>query len=679
MSEAEGLLALAADINGSMNDKISRDDFRYSVDAFADEFLNRLEELGVINGYTVCNLRGGHARGAYEVHAYAILEEENQIDLFVGLNRHPAGGVVPRIPRAELQTSLNKLIRLWKRALAGDHAQMEPSSEQMGMMKSLHEKLKAGANVRLLLFTDAEASQADLVPDEERADGLRLELWDIVRLYRASQANQATEVIEIDVKKVLGHPIPCLPMPEQPEEYEAYLAIIPGKALAELYERYGGRLMELNVRSFLQARGKVNGGIRKTLLEEPANFMAFNNGISATVNKVTVERMANGSQGITYLRGLQIVNGGQTTASIHSVMKKDKGELGEVFVPMKITVLQEEQYDDFVPRISKYANTQNVIQMADFSANNEFHVELERCANTIWCPGERGRWFYERARGAYQVALARAGTPLQQKRFKTEVPPSRKLSKTDVARCLVVWEQKPHRVCEGAQKNFVKFMEERISKGLYPKPDDPFFRTMVAKHILFRDTQDVVKRAGVEAYRAQVTAYLVSYLSWITAEKKYVVDFRAIWHRQGLSPELRGLLSSWAMPMCDALIHSAGKRNVTEWCKKEGCWTWLRSIALQLPDESSLPPDIRMRQDGDDVVEEALAGDLSELTQRVTSVDADGWEKVARWGNESGELTGRQQQAAHTLARRAANDWKPKPSTRLILEGASMLRKMGDG
>lgn len=679
MVETEGILALATDINSSSNDRIARDDNRYTVEAFAEEFLGRLEELGVISAYTVCSLRGGHTRGAFEIHGYAILEDENQVDLYLGLNRPPSAGQPSRVLRTEVQTALNRLLRLLKKARTGDHTMMEPSAEQTDMMRSLHECLQAGASVRLLLFTDGEAQQADMAPDEERVDGVKLELWDIVRLYRASQSIQATEVIEIDVLKILRAPIPCLPMPQQPHEYRAFLAIIPGIALAELYERYGGRLMELNVRSFLQARGKVNGGIRKTLLEEPSRFMAYNNGISATVNHVEVARNEDGSLGITHMRGLQIVNGGQTTASIHNVMKRDKVSLERVFVPMKITVLSEEQYDEFVPLISRYANTQNVIQMADLSANNNFHVELERLANQHWCPGEKGRWFYERARGAYQVALARAGTPVLQKRFREEVPPSRKLSKTDVARALVVWDAKPHRVCEGAQKNFVKFMEERIQKGLYPKPDERFFKMVVAKHIVFRDTQEMVKRAGIEAFRAQVTAYLVAYLSWITSEKKYVVDLSAIWKRQALSPELKILLLNWAAPLRDALMQSAGKRNVTEWCKKEECWGKVRELQLRPSLDENLPPDLRARSDGAEAVAEALMGELPELEQRVQRVDHEGWERVARWGIESGELTTRQLQNAHTLARRAANGWKPRLTQQLILEGARMLNMMGEG
>lgn len=678
MTEAEALSELAVQINKDADYLIEQQQQQYTVDAFAQTVLERLDELGVVSDVNVCSMRGGHARGAFEIHGYAILDDENQVDLYSGIHKSTVGGQHVRVTRAEVQTALNKLLRFLKRVRAGDHTDREPSAEQTDMMHSLYVRLKGGASVRLLLFSDGEALQSDLVPDEERPDGVKLEMWDIVRLYRASQATQATEVIEIDVLELLKSPIPCLPMPQQPDEYQAYLAIIPGIALAQLYERFGGRLMELNVRSFLQARGKVNGGIRTTLLKEPFRFMAYNNGISATVNKVEVARNPDGSLGITHMRGLQIVNGGQTTASIHNVMKKDGSSLTQVFVPMKITVLEEEQYEHFVPLISRYANTQNVIQMADLSANNNFHIELERLANQHWCPGEKGRWFYERARGAYQVALARAGTPALQKRFKLEVPPARKLSKTDVARCLVVWEMKPHRVCEGAQKNFVKFMEERIQKGLFAKPDEKFFKTMVAKHILFRDTQEMVKKAGVEAYRAQVTAYLVAYLAWITGEKKHVVDFSAIWKRQGLSNELKGMLWGWAAPMCDALIRSAGKRNVTEWCKKEQCWQQIRELKFALPLEEDLPPDIRQRKDGDDVVEEALYGDLPELEQRVLSVDHEGWEKVARWGMETGELTGRQQQQAHTLARRAANNWKPRLNQQLILEGARMLRVMGE-
>jgi hypothetical protein len=219
-------------------------------------------------------------------------------------------------------------------------------------------------------------------------------------------------------------------------EYQAHLTIIPGELLFILYDQYGARLLERNVRSFLQAKGKVNRGIRDTLRNEPARFMAYNNGISITAQHVEIEALS-GGPAITRIKGLQIVNGGQTTASIYRARKTDKVDLSNVFVPAKISVVPLELLDTLAPRIAQFANTQNPVQIADFSANDPFHIELERLSKAIWMPGEQGKWFYERARGQYQMAQATEGTtPARLRRFKERTPPTRRFTKIDAAKYL---------------------------------------------------------------------------------------------------------------------------------------------------------------------------------------------------------------------------------------------------
>ena len=142
-----------------------------------------------------------------------------------------------------------------------------------------------------------------------------------------------------DLVQRLGQPLPCIASPESGADFDVYLAILPGNLLHQLYHEFGARLLELNVRSFLQARGKVNRGIRDTLKDEPSAFIAYNNGISATASEVTLVPLPEGGTGIAAMRDLQIVNGGQTTASVHraSVTGVD---LTAVFVQAKVTVIE---------------------------------------------------------------------------------------------------------------------------------------------------------------------------------------------------------------------------------------------------------------------------------------------------------------------------------------------------
>ena len=117
-------------------------------------------------------------------------------------------------------------------------------------------------------------------------------------------------------------------MKPRPKEYETYLVILPGELIYQLYEEFGARLFEFNVRSFLQAKGKVNKGLRDTLRNEPERFLAYNNGITATADEIEAGLFM-GEMTISRVRGLQIVNGAQTTASIHRAKKADKIDIGK--------------------------------------------------------------------------------------------------------------------------------------------------------------------------------------------------------------------------------------------------------------------------------------------------------------------------------------------------------------
>lgn len=208
------------------------------------------------------------------------------------------------------------------------------------------------------------------------------------RLYRCFSSGKMRETIEINFKNQTEGRIPCI-FSSPSTYYDAYLAIIPGSILAAIYEEYGSRLLEKNVRSFLQVKGSVNKGIRDTLRNEPEMFLAYNNGISVTAESVTVEKDDNGDKYITKIRDMQIVNGGQTTASIYNLTKEKDyyDRLEKVYVQMKISVVHsEEKMDEIINRISECANTQNKIQVAGFSANDPFNRRLEELSRITWTP-----------------------------------------------------------------------------------------------------------------------------------------------------------------------------------------------------------------------------------------------------------------------------------------------------
>jgi hypothetical protein len=413
--------------------------------------------------------------------------------------------------------------------------------------------------VRINVLTDARVR--DRAVEDITIQGRRIEteVWDVERLYRATGEDVTRDRIEIDFAKLLGRPLACLEMKPSPAEYETYLVILPGKLIYDLFDQYGPRLFEFNVRSFLQAKGAVNRGIQRTIKEAPGRFLAYNNGLTATADEIEVSSW-HGETVINRLRGLQIVNGAQTTASIHRALKVDKLPLDEVAVSMKLTRVPPEKLEEFVPLIARFANTQNPIQVADLSASDRFHQQFEVLSESVWPPGEESRWFYERARGSYQMARNRHGsTPARRREFDRTCPRSQHFGKTDLAKYLMAWWGNPQVVSRGAQKNYAAFMfglREQLGEDW--SPDKDFFRLTIAKALLFKAAQGVVRRARLQSYGANVVAYMVALLA---ADHGDTIDLERLWETQQVSTEMEMLFATWAPLLHAEIVASAGNRN----------------------------------------------------------------------------------------------------------------------
>lgn len=644
-------------------------DFKENVfTAWAGEYL---EEAGIVSGIACVFHEGRLGPGIVRINGYALDDEERRLDLIATLYRDARQPVT--VPSADISRAAGQAARLFKASLEGLDERLEPGSEAAGMLRQLREAGTWVKDVQVRLLTDGRSAASKVNPLQVRDWTLNFDIWDIERLFRAMQGGRPESEIIIDLQNH-GGPLPCLPMEHPSDSYMAYLAILPGELLYQLYERYGARLLELNVRSFLSARGKVNKGIRETLRKEPNHFLAYNNGLVMTADSIDLTTLADGRPAIQAFRGLQVVNGGQTTASIHRARKIDRADISHVQVSAKIAVIDPARQAEMVARISLHANTQNVIQVADLAANEAFHVELERLSRQVWCPGERARWFYERARGQYQVEKARADATVAGKRkFKEQTPPSRRFVKTDVARYQHAWEQKPQLIAKGAQKNFDVFMQDlRARRGDW-LPDEGWYCQLIAKAILYRTTEAIVRACKIPAYRANVVAYTVC----ATVDRSGGgLDLDRVWQQQALSGELAAMIQNWVQQIQRAIVESAAGRNVTEWAKKEDCWQAVKRLDLPLP--TPLPPELsgRMRsapgrtttRDGS-----TSAEDLDNIAY-CKRFDGATWLRVSAEGERRGLLKSWEAQLAVTLSGLAAHGWQKGISPRQALHGARIIR-----
>lgn len=594
--------------------------------------LEYLEDAGEVADPIICPFR---ERGL-QMNGYAISEDYESVDLFVSIYSDTE---MPRsVSQTEIDAAIKRAIQLYHRAINDLYKSFQKDNDTYEFAVTLYKNRSAIKNVRICALTNGLVKPIALKNITISGAEVTFTLWDIDRLYRCITSGKMRETIEIDFEEKFQTTIPCIENSTS-DKYSVYLAIINGELLAALYAEYRDRLLEKNVRSFLQVKGGVNKGIRDTLRDEPDMFLAYNNGISVTAESVEIVRDENGKPSIKRIRDMQIVNGGQTTASIFNA-KNDKKlgiDLSKVFVQMKLSVIESaEDMDEIVPRISTFANTQNKIQVADFSANDPFHRRIEELSRTIWAPAQGGlkpqNWFYERARGQYADMLTRESTTKRKKEYKETHP---LFTKTDLAKYENTWDQLPYQVSEGAQKNFHKFML-RLKDRKNFVPDETYYQNLVAKAILFRRTEKLVQQQQYGGYRANIVTYTLAFISHKSAQR---IDLDRIWKEQSLTPALEKEIIDVSRFVQQMIVNPPGGANVGEWCKKEKCWQVIRdhkyelSEALQKELVSVAPPTTSTPPATGSIA--SLTAEEQALIDEAAAIPAETWFALSRWAKET--------------------------------------------
>ena len=554
---------------------------------FCEVVMQHLVDAGMTFEPVICHFQGKIGNANLRLSGYAISEECDQLDLFVSL--YEGVDSLVSIPDQDSKTAALQCVRFLEQCAAGRLAdRLDPSSDVHSLALTIREIYDELEQVRVFVLTDGVVKSKSFKAREVGGKSVRLEVMDMERLFRHLSEGKPRDELVVDFNEVAGSPLPCVYVPDRDGEYDYALTAIPGEALRFVYEKFGPRLLEANVRSFLSVRARgVNAGIQSTLRSLPERFMAFNNGIVLVADEIRLDRAEDGSPGIAWLRGMQIVNGGQTTASIYFTKKKyPDTDLGKVRVPAKIIVMRDEdptKEEALVSDISRYANSQNAVRQSDLSANKPFHVDIERLSLSIYCPDVIGRWFYERAAGSYNTLLAREGnTPAKRRALKNSIPPARKITKTDLAKYLMAWDVKPDVVGLGAQKCFNRFMSalgEAEAAGKPVVPDPAFFKALVAKAIIFKAVHKT-SRPLVSAFLANVTAYTVAVVADSYGED---FDLEKVWLRQEVSPQFIEQVEIWAREVNERLHDTANGKMISEWAKRPECKSAMFSRPFSQP------------------------------------------------------------------------------------------------
>lgn len=434
--------------------------------------------------------------------------------------------------------------------------------------------------VKIFLISDKIRSSAAKTIEPTEIDGVTVEfgIWTVDRLYE--NIRNEGETREILFSDYGCEPVKCLYIDSG--IFPSYMCAIPGDLLANLYEKHDSELLEGNIRSFLSTKVAVNSGIRKTIINEPNKFFIYNNGISATATSVTTYSK-DGQMFLTGIVDLQIVNGGQTTASLYNSRYKDKSNLNEIFVPMKLTVVKKETAKEVIPLIAEYANTQNKVNSADFFSNHDFCIKMERYSRSCRVTPQNGAqydtfWFFERAKGQYTQAQI-GKTPAQIREFKLRYPKNQLFTKTDLAKFRNSWACMPDVVSKGAQTNFQKFADD-VKKDYDDKSNeynDKYFKDTVALGLLFHATEALVSAQEwyQQGYRAQIVTYSIALLSKLLSNQypEYSLDFQRIWRDQCIPHVILDELISITRIVNESINDPDRQTvNVTQWCKRAECW-----------------------------------------------------------------------------------------------------------
>ncbi len=574
-----------------------------SIASFVIAFAQYLQEVEFLMDFTAAYFEGtGKRNRKLRVDGYAYDEFDKTMSLIIA--DYDASEIERVLARTQAGQLQERLIAFVDHAMNSTlHREVEMSRPCSDLVDLLREKCKEIRKYQLLIFTTASISTTITVLESADIDGVPSEcqIWDINRLFNVCGSDTGRHIIEIDFKKHSEYGIPCMEASgTETKDFKSYLCIIPGILLADIYDKYGSSLLEGNIRSFLSTKVAVNKKIRTTILQCPERFFAYNNGISATAMDIQIESTPQG-QFLVSVRDFQIINGGQTTASLSNARFRDKADLSTIYVQMKLTVIEstlEEEATELVQNISRSSNSQNKVSDADFFSTHPFHVRMERFSQRLYARAVGGlqhetKWFYERARGQYLQKQMRM-TAGEKKKFLLQNPKNQLITKTDLAKVRNTWKGLPHTVSRGAQTNFAEFAKttsdewEASDDGLVF--NEKYFQESVALILIFRYSEIMVTHQPwySQGYRANIVTYTIAFFHMLI-QKQFPgmdLDLMNIWTRQNVPDAVAKALAELSELVYDKLTDpKRGVENVTQWCKQEGCWRSVQSIDYRLSSE----------------------------------------------------------------------------------------------
>ncbi len=638
----------------------------YKENAFTSLVVDGLSERAILESPTVCYHEFIKGNLVAKINAFSLPDEDTKLDVVI--TDYHAANEIEKINASEIEKRFAQATRFLQAALSDGKDSIDPSSEAFSMMRQIGEAKKNIDRVNIILISNAiSVVRKDVISKKELGNiTVYQEVYDLERLRRINSEVSSQEPITIN----FDEGIPCVTYESSQNGYATSVAILQGQILHDLYDMYGSRLLELNVRSYLQARGKINQGILQTILTEPERFLTYNNGITVVAEGIEFN---DDKTRILSLTGMQIVNGGQTTASIHRAVKHLKTLVSNVYVQAKITIVPIDEFDEVVPLISKYSNAQNKVSDVDLGANNPFQIGFERVSKKVWAPGETSMWFYERTRMRYETERSKERTKQQKAKFDSKYPKNQRLVKEDIARYCNIWNGLPQVVSKGGQKNFIRFMDslpKDIGKDWEPSIEE--YKSYISKAIFYREIASIAKDIyKIPAFRIFIVNYTAALIVEKTAKR---INLEEIWNRQCLNETTREVAIEWMPKIRDIMLQVAGAREPSTVFKEDSCWKKVLEETKNWKFSNEFNGSLTTLSSGQD----GGGVDTQNNMARCLQLSAQEWFDVAQWGKQSGVFEIWQCGIANTLSSYALQNWEKKPSEKQAKHGVDMIKKFAE-
>lgn len=572
-----------------------------TANVFFDEMLSRLEEMEYIFDPSKLSFfkQGSNGR-IMKFDAFAFDETDKSLVLIA--NEFIDDENLDRLTQTDINQIYGRLINFLDEVYNNTIFKfMDPSQDSYKLATMLKNKFdidyitldkdESIEKIKLFIITNKKLSNrvANLKKEDFHNRFVELNVWDIERIYHILNSGKEKESIIIDFPEFnCGKGINYLQADINNIDYDAYLCILPGKVLSDIYYMHGSRLLEGNVRAFLSVRGKINKGIRNTILKEPDRFFTYNNGIACTAKSL---EFSEDMKYITKMEDLQIINGGQTTASLTSAKIKDKSKLENIFVPMKLTVIKSEEYGNMIQNISRYANSQNKVTEADLFSNHQFHVEFENLSQKCPAPPKANElyttfWFYERSRGKYEQSRFKIAKKSDLDAFYKKYPKKQVIKKEELAKYLMTGIYlRPDIVSKGSAKNMIEFSKRIDDQWNQDKNvfNQKYFEAAVCYAILFRTIDLTVSNAewyNKGGYKLNIVPYTMAKLIH-SIPKDLSLDFNKIWKNQELNDVFIEEINILGKITNDFITDASGV-IITEYAKRDKTWEKFRDVEFNL-------------------------------------------------------------------------------------------------